>query len=217
MILSNPVSSTSEKPLRLHIGSGAQQLPGFLNVDLRPFPGVDLVADVTEGLELGEDSVEAVFAEHFLEHLPVGKALDFLVEVHRVLRQDGWVRLSTPNLDWVWKTHYRLEATEGEKRDFSVALNRAFHGWEHKFLWNRETLGEALRAAGFEEVRWCRYGQSDLEVFRGVERHETYEDEEALPHVLIVEARKGSLQRKELKRFRTWLEDEFLRHVEEGY
>lgn len=211
------MSPTSDKRIRLHIGSGAQHLPGFLNVDLRPFPGVDLVADVTEGLELEDDSVEAVFAEHFLEHLPVGKAVDFLLEVRRVLEPTGWLRLSTPNLDWVWKTHYRLEATEEEKRAFAVMMNRAFHGWEHKFLWNRETLTRALEAVGFDDLHWCRYGQSDLEVFRGIERHETWEDEETLPHVLIVEARKGPLRKKELAELRSWLQEEFLRHVEEGY
>lgn len=211
------MSSTPDKPIRLHVGSGAQHLPGFLNVDLRPFPGVDLVADVTEGLELDDDSVEAVFAEHFLEHLPVGKAVDFLVEVRRVLEPTGWLRLSTPNLDWVWKTHYRLEATEEEKRAFAVMMNRAFHGWEHKFLWNRETLARALEAVGFDDLQWRRYGESDLEVFRGIERHETWEDEETLPHVLIVEARKGLERKKELAELRAWLQEEFLRHVEEGY
>lgn len=211
------MSSTSDKPIRLHIGSGAQHLPGFLNVDLRPFPGVDLVADVTEGLELEDGSVEAVFAEHFLEHLPVGKAVDFLIEVRRVLEPTGWLRLSTPNLDWVWKTHYRLEATEEEKRAFAVMMNRAFHGWEHKFLWNRETLARALEAVGFDDLQWRRYGESDLEVFRGIERHETWEDEETLPHVLIVEARKGKARKKELAELRSWLQEEFLRHVEEGY
>lgn len=211
------MSASPEKPIRLHIGSGAQRLPGFLNVDLRPFPGVDLVADVTQGLELDDGSVEAVFAEHFLEHLPVGKAVDFLVEVRRVLGTDGWVRLSTPNLDWVWKTHYRLEAEDDEKRSFAVMMNRAFHGWEHKFLWNRETLARALEVVGFEDLHWCRYGESDLELFRGVERHETWEDEDALPHVLIVEARKGTARKGDLKAFRDWLQEEFLRHVEEGY
>lgn len=211
------MSGSSDKLVRLHIGSGAEHLPSFLNVDLRPFPGVDLVADVTEGLELDDDSAEAVFAEHFLEHLPVDKAVDFLVEVRRVLHPGGWLRLSTPNLDWVWKTHYRLEATEDEKRAFAVMMNRAFHGWEHKFLWNREILSRALQAVGYEDLTWCRYGESDLDVFRGIERHETWEDEETLPHVLIVEARKGASRKKELKQLRAWLQAEFLRHVEEGY
>src|SRR5687768_18017028 len=49
----------------------------------------------SKGLEFQD--VEAVFAEHFLEHLPVDAALSFLLEAHRVLAPGGWIRLSTPN------------------------------------------------------------------------------------------------------------------------
>jgi predicted SAM-dependent methyltransferase len=205
----------SDRPARLHIGSGSQRIPGFLNVDVRPFPGVDVVADVTQGLRFQD--VEAVFAEHFLEHLPLGKAVDFLCEVHRVLRADGWLRLSTPNLDWVWWTHYRLEGAAADRRAWSLMLNRAFHGWQHRFLWNREMLEETLAACGFEGLRWCRYGESELPFFRGIERHETWEDEEQLPHVLIIEGRKGAPRPQDLARWREHLQREFLDHVEHGY
>ena len=197
---------------RLHIGSGEQRLEGWVNVDLRPFPGVDVVADVTQGLEFS--NVAAVYAEHFLEHLRLDDAFKFLAEVHRVLGRGGWLRLSTPNLDWVWQSHYRLDAPAEEKRRLAVMLNRAFHGWEHRFLWNREMLETALLTTGFAELRWCRYGESEREVFRGIEHHDTYGDTPELPHVLIVEAKKGSPRpEQERQALRDWLEGEFLSHV----
>jgi hypothetical protein len=67
-------------------------------------------------------------------------------------------------------------------------LNRAFHGWGHQFLYNRTTLGAALRASGFANVTFQLYGQSDVPELRGLERHETWEDTPELPHVLIAEA-----------------------------
>ena len=36
-------------------------------------------------------------------------------ESRRVLRDDGVLRLSTPNLDWVWVTHYRLDAADDQQ------------------------------------------------------------------------------------------------------
>ncbi|HYX25847.1 MAG TPA: methyltransferase domain-containing protein, partial [Thermoanaerobaculia bacterium] len=128
--------------LRLHIGSGNVRLPGWTNVDAQRLPGVDVVADVTRGLDFAD--AEAVFSEHFLEHLAVDDALRFLLEAHRVLMDGGWVRLTTPNLDWVWLTHYRLEGEAAERREAALAINRAFRGWRHQFLWNREMLAEAL-------------------------------------------------------------------------
>src|SRR5436305_5607309 len=57
---------------KLHVGAGRARLDGWVNVDLQPLPGVDVVADVTQGLRF--TGVEALFAEHFLEHLPVAAA-----------------------------------------------------------------------------------------------------------------------------------------------
>lgn len=216
-------------PLKLNIGSGRARLEGWINVDIQHLPGVDLVADVTEGLQFS--NAEAVFAEHFLEHLPFDAAVSFLLEAQRVLGEGGWLRLSTPNLDWVWATHYYLqndlqndlqnhlqsgpEAAPRKRSDAALALNRAFHGWRHQFLWNREILAEALTACGFTGVRWCTYGESELPVFRGVERHETYADHPGLPHVLIVEARKGVPQPELLRQFRERIEREYLVHLED--
>lgn len=196
---------------RLHIGSGAQHLPGWLNVDIRPLPGVDVVADVTRGLEFHD--VEAVYAEHFLEHLAPDKALDFLCEVHRALAPDGRLRLSTPNLDWVWRSHYRMDVTTERKRDMAFMINRAFHGWEHKFLWNREILELTLSTVGYREITWHRYGESDSPVFQGIERHETYEEEAGYPHVIIAEAGKGTADPRALRALRDRFEREFLHHV----
>ena len=94
----------------------------------------------------------------------------------------GWLRLSTPNLDWVW--HHPLPAGRERGRAGATrrcAINRAFRGWRHQFLWNREILAETLAACGFDEVRWCRRGESALPLFRDLERHDTYGDTDELP------------------------------------
>jgi predicted SAM-dependent methyltransferase len=202
-------------PLRLHVGCGRARMEGWLNLDIQRLPGVDVVADVTKGLDIPDGAAEAVFAEHFLEHLPLADALAFLAEVHRVLAPGAWVRLSTPNLDWVWATHYRLDLGAEEKRDAALRINRAFHGWRHRFLWNREMLEETLLASGFDEVRWCRYGESELPAFRGIERHEEYQDEPGLPHVLVVEAHKGTPRPERLAALRSLVTVEFLMHMKD--
>lgn len=196
---------------KLHVGCGRARLDGWVNIDNQDLPGVDVVADVTGGLEF--EGCVAVYAEHFLEHLRVDQAIAFLAEAHRVLGDDGRIRLSTPNLDWVWLTHYRLEAEAAEKTEMAIHLNRAFHGWEHQFLWNREILAEALEATGFVEIEWCRYRESRHELFRGIERHEAYHDTPEMPHVLIVEAKRGPEQPRRLAALRERLARDFLSHM----
>lgn len=177
---------SSSRPARLHIGCGQQSIPGWINIDNQGLPGVDQVLDVRKGLPFAD--VSSIYAEHFLEHLGLDDGLAFLAECRRVLRPDGILRLSTPNLDWVVLTHYRGPQTgDAEAREDAIRLNRAFHGWGHQFLYNRAMLAAALRSAGFARAEFCRYGESEVPELKGLERHETWEDTPELPHVLIVE------------------------------
>ncbi len=201
----------TEGPFLLHVGSGAAQLEGWVNIDIQKIPEVDVALDVRAGLPFTR--VDRVFAEHFLEHLEVDAALDFLAEVHRVLRPEGWLRLSTPNLDWVW-SHLYADGFADDDQAILAAMraNRAFYGWRHRFLWNRPLLERALIASGFRDLRWCRYGESEIEEFRGIERHDAYEDSAVLRHVLIVEAAKGTPDPEALAALRAELGERFLRH-----
>lgn len=188
--------------MRLHLGSGPVILPGWVNIDVRPYPGVDRVLDVRDGLPF--ENVSHIFAEHFIEHFELEDALRIVRECRRVLSDDGVLRLTTPNLDWVWATSYasRWAATsdttatidiaswrhdEAAARD-CVTLNRGFRAWGHKFLYNAAMLTELLHRAGFAKVDWCEYGGSKHEELSGLERHERSPDSAALPHILIVEA-----------------------------
>lgn len=174
--------------MRLHIGSGPIRLDGWTNVDVTAYEGVDVVLDVRERWPF--QNVEAIFAEHFIEHLTLTEGLAFLRECRRVLRDDGVLRLSTPNLDWVWLTHYKPPAqlTTEEQLLGCLEINRAFHGWGHRFLYNFRTLELALHASGFAKVRPREYGQSDVEALRSLERHERHNDLPEAPSVVIIEA-----------------------------
>jgi hypothetical protein len=202
-----PAAAFRDSP-RLHVGCGRERLEGWTNVDLQDLPGVDVVADVSR--ELPFRGVEHLFAEHFLEHLEIDQALRFLALAHQALLPGGTIRLSTPNLDWVWATHYGPHAFDGDRIGMAIGTNLAFYGWEHRFLWNRELLAEALGASGFDDLRFHRWGESERDVFRGLERHQTYPDTPELPHVLIVEAAKGELQPQHLAALRERLETSFL-------
>jgi len=176
------------RPVRLHIGCGENVYGGWVNIDREALRGVDYVLDVRRGLPF--ENVAAIYAEHFLEHLSLEEGLAFLKECRRVLSPEGVLRVSTPNLDWVLGTHYHSGqwTTDNDAQLDCVRINRAFHGWGHQFLYNRQTLKSVLKAAGFPRTSFQRYGESDVPEMRGLERHEKWEDTPELPHVLIAEA-----------------------------
>lgn len=194
------VAETSRPRRLVHIGCGVERLDGWINVDYELFPSVDVVADMRDPIPFR--GVDAIFAEHFLEHLTLAAGLSFLESAHDALADGGWLRLTTPNLDWVWVTQYRLDAPEPEARSNALAMNRAFHAWGHRFLWNRPLLEEALAACGFEAVTEHQRGASAAPFLRGVERHEAYPDYGPIQHVVVLEARKGPAQPERLQRLR---------------
>lgn len=182
------MNHTSTARPRLNIGCGKVILPGWVNIDLEALPGVDMALDVTKGLPF--ENVEFIVAEHFLEHLEVEGAIAFLAESRRVLADDGVLRLSTPNLDWVWTNMYvpaRQHTVDEAVRD-CYWINKSFHGWGHHFLWNHRTLVATLEAVGFDQVETVELGKSRHAALCGVEHHDTYIDTPEVPHVLVVEA-----------------------------
>ena len=173
---------------KLHIGCGPQILKGWINIDNAEYRGVDRILDVTQGLPFPDGESSFVFAEHFIEHLTYEQAAALFRECRRVLRDDGVLRLSTPNLDWVWITHYREVLNDQEQVQGCFAINRAFRAWGHQFLYNFRTLSLTLQEAGFANVKRVEYGESEHKELRKLERHELSPAWGTFSSILIVEA-----------------------------
>jgi predicted SAM-dependent methyltransferase len=176
------------RDLQLHLGCGPITLEDWINIDNQPYAGIDFRWDLARGIPFRD--ARYIFAEHFIEHLSYQQGSDFTRGCRDALRDDGILRLSTPNLDWVWFVSYHPQhwTNDDEALRDCFVLNRGFRGWGHQFLYNLQTLTALLQNSGFKAVRAFRYGESDTHALTGLERHEQYPDSPELPHVLVIEA-----------------------------
>jgi SAM-dependent methyltransferase len=99
------------KPLKIDLGSGGPGRAGFYAVDSLELPGVDVLADLNEPLDLlPDDSVALVHSRHALEH--VENLLPLMREIHRITRRDGVVEITVPHFSNVYgfsdPTHVRF-------------------------------------------------------------------------------------------------------------
>jgi SAM-dependent methyltransferase len=82
-----PTESASFKQ-RLHLGCGRTILPGWVNLDMMPGTGVDVVADLDNcdqcPLPFDGDTFDEFLASHLIEHLR--NPLPFMQELHRIAR-----------------------------------------------------------------------------------------------------------------------------------
>ncbi|HET9699838.1 MAG TPA: methyltransferase domain-containing protein [Burkholderiales bacterium] len=103
----------------LSVGGGpARPSPHFTNLNIGPFPNVDIVADAHR-LPYADGAVDAIYCEAVLEHLYApGRAVE---EMHRVLKPGGKVFACTPFLQAYhgYPHHYQNYTVTGHQRLFS--------------------------------------------------------------------------------------------------
>lgn len=166
----------ADKPLglKLHLGSGATRLPGWVNIDAHP---AELSLDLRWGLPFEPQSADYVFMSHVFEHLYYPEeSSSVLRDIHRVLSPGGRLRLIVPDIElciqaynnhdkafmsnrqhtWSW---WPAAATRLEDfLAYAGAGPRASHFMEgHKFGYDFETLAHALREAGFSDIQRSSY------------------------------------------------------------
>ncbi len=81
----------------LDLGAAHNKAAGYLGVDRQSQDGVDLVMDVSDGIDMPDSSVGVIRAVDFLEHIPDKIAL--FNELHRVLAHGGLLLSLTPSTD----------------------------------------------------------------------------------------------------------------------
>lgn len=81
----------------LDLGAAHNKPPGYLGIDQYDGPDVDIVADITKGIDLPDSSVGVIRAVDFLEHVPDKIAL--FNELYRLLAHGGMLLSLTPSTD----------------------------------------------------------------------------------------------------------------------
>lgn len=172
--------------MKLHLGCGRNIMPGWENLDGSPEKGAKKWW--APKLPYQAQSVEFIYSEHFLEHLPKKIAVETLKECFRVLRPGGFLRISTPNL-----RNIALSYLHDMVPDYSAVgwfpkspcdfFNEAVREWGHLYIWDQEELFSQLSLSGFSLLYSCNYKESPSPGLSGLETRPNYGD-------LIVEAKR---------------------------
>jgi hypothetical protein len=136
-------------PVRLHFGCGPRCIPGFLNVDKFPnHPEAEnyFNFDFTEKpWPIPDASVDYIFSEDFIEHVPQKNQIAFLAEAFRVLKPGCYNRVNTPCL-----------RTSMLQSDFSKGFTGVYFGefdlWNHVALLTAGSLQELAEMIGYRHV-----------------------------------------------------------------
>jgi hypothetical protein len=85
------------EPIKLDLGCGKNKKEGFLGVDRRKFPGVDLVQDLLKPWQWKNDTVEEIHMSQVMEHFTGIQRVFIVNEMYRVLQKGGKATVITPH------------------------------------------------------------------------------------------------------------------------
>ena len=83
--------------MRLNLGCGLGQLDGYINLDKNDH-GQHIMRDVLRGLPFDDNKFEEVYTSHFMEHIPAGEDLYFVLhEIWRVCQHEAKFTIRVPH------------------------------------------------------------------------------------------------------------------------
>ena len=197
---------------KLQIGCGTNILEGWLNTDLYFSKNAVAYLDAGKPFPFPDAAFDFIYSEHMFEHLKFAQGMNMLGECFRVLKPGGDIRLATPDLGFLIKLYsepdselherYIRWATDtfvpevseyfkDEKYSAAFVVNNFFRDWGHEVLYNYQGLESLQRKHGFIEIAQKEVGESEIALFKSLEKHgEIIPSEFNTLETIVVEAKK---------------------------
>jgi hypothetical protein len=137
--------------IRVNVGCGEKPLPEHINVDMRPLPNVDVLADAHR-LPFDPSTVFEISSAHLIEHFREHHVRVVLLPYWKsLLRPGGQLRVICPNWGAMIE---QLNAGEMPLELFKKITFGAqdYEGDDHFAMYTPETLEVLLLEAGFHHV-----------------------------------------------------------------
>lgn len=158
------VAAAQKDGLRLNLGCGHIPSKGYINVDMRELPGVDVVAEAGR-LPFNPGEVAEIFSSHLLEHFPQEQLRRELLPYWRsLLRSGGVLRVVAPDAETMI---HEYEAGRYSYRNLREVLYGAqeYEGDFHFDAFTPDYVCDLLKSTGFINVRIVEAGRRNGDAF----------------------------------------------------
>jgi len=136
--------------MKLHIG-GEEEKEGWTIFNSQKKTEHNLIGDICDLSQFENESIEEVYASHILEHVRQKDVENVLSSIYRILKSDGKLYISVPDLDVLCHTMLSPYFST----DVKFHIMRIIYGGQidkydfHYFGWNTEFMKQYLLKAGF--------------------------------------------------------------------
>jgi len=151
------------------------------------FPPNVLLGDIIKGLPIEENSCDALYCSHTLEHLSLDDFRIALKNSFKILKNGGIFRCVVPDLEYYARKYIKAFDNEDNQASIHFIGNDTLLGLRqrpvglkglitslignshHLWMWDKNSLKMELIRAGFSSVRVCDFNDSEEDAFKLVE------------------------------------------------
>ena len=144
---------------KLHLGCGDKHIEGYVNIDIRYLPGVDVVDNVKYLRKYNPNTIDTIYACHVLEHFGRWDYKAALKRWFELLKPGGILRISVPDFESVVSMYNKTGC-------LSNVMGFLYGGQDyeencHYHCWDFNSLSNDLKECGFLNI--ARYDWKTVE------------------------------------------------------
>jgi hypothetical protein len=148
IISTEKLEAARKDAIRLNLGCGHIALDGYLNVDRRALPGVDIVAEVDQ-LPFEANELDEIFSAHLLEHFPQEQLSRQLLPYYfNLLKPGGQFHAVVPDAEAMIREYANGSYPYDDMREVMYGA-QDYDGDFHYNMFTPASLSQLLLDAGF--------------------------------------------------------------------
>jgi predicted SAM-dependent methyltransferase len=137
--------------IKIHIGCGEINMPGWINIDAREFPHVHVVNEELDLKEFVDNSINEIYLCHVLEHFDFKESEEKLKLFYKKLKPGGKLIISVPDFNLIIKGYidsgknlnsFRMALMGGQDYKYNY----------HKSIYDEKLLTNIFKKVGFTKV-----------------------------------------------------------------
>lgn len=137
--------------MKLHLGCGNKHIDGFINIDIRYQPGVDIVDNIQFLRKIENNSIELIYSSHVLEHVSRWNIHSVISRWYDLLIPKGILRIAVPDFESICRYYLKT----GKLNDVCGMLygGQDYDENNHHWVWDFNLLANDLEKAGFKQIK----------------------------------------------------------------
>ena len=154
----------------------------LIKLNNKKFPQGLMYGNIVKNLLCAENTADNIYCSHVLEHVPLNDGKKILRNIYRMLKTGGILRIIVPSLEARVKKYIQNKDAHSfiqslgcfkndENDNFLKKLRFLFGASRHKWMFDKNSLYDELKDAGFDDskIRVCEFSDSGLDIFSEVE------------------------------------------------